>query len=118
MREVHLLPLQEEQDARHGHGPHGECLHRPVHRVAAGFTEKAEDTSETGWSEVMYIAPEKGSLVAKNPVLNELVQLDDDGGLLPQIDCSIIFILIGPILIDLDVQNFIKLNHILQNIIV
>ena len=39
--------------------------------------------------------------------LCELVRFDDDGGLPPQIDCSFIFVLIGPIFIDLNDRNLI-----------
>ena len=50
---------------------------------------------------------ETGSLVAKNTVLNKLVQLDDEDALPQRIDCSVIFVLIGPIFIVLNYLNLI-----------
>ena len=59
---------------------------------------------------------EMGSLVAKNTAQNALVVLDNEDGLPPQIDCCVVVILIGPILIQLDVLNIIMRNLILQKL--
>ena len=50
---------------------------------------------------------ETGSPLTKNSALNELAQLDKEDGLLPQIDCSVIFVLIGQFLNHLKSPNLI-----------
>ena len=57
---------------------------------------------------------EVGSLVAKNPALYELAQLDKEVGLCqpPQIDCSVLVVLIGRFMNHLKSSNIIMQNII------
>ena len=75
--------------------------------------KKEEDASQTSVSELNQNEAATFSFVAKNVALSDHVLLDDEDGVQPQIDCSFVFVLIGPILNCLNDPNLI-----IQNLIV
>ena len=86
-----------------------EPLRNPSEKKDKKVEDPLELTTETG---VTQNQAETGSLVAKNSALNELVLLDNEDHLRPQIDCSGLFVLIGLILIELHGLNLIVKNLI------
>ena len=77
-----------------------EPLRNPSEKKDKKVEDPLELTTETGVSQVTQNQAETGSLVAKNTALNELVLLDSEDHLRPQIDCSGFFVLIGLLLIE------------------
>ena len=67
-------------------------------------SEAAKSAAEVK-CKALQLKAETSSLVAKNAALHELGQLDKEDCLHPLIDCSGIFVLIGPNMIELEIQT-------------
>ena len=77
-----------------------QCINEQQRNPPKNAENTLELTTETGWSELTQNEVETA-------VLNEHVVIDNEDGLPPQIDCAVIFVLIGPILISLADPNLI-----------